>query len=75
MFKIKNKNQLLIPIGFIILLSSILIASNISEHLEEGLKIVPYYLHLPLQVGIPFLLFVVTLIRNRLKTKHRMKNG
>ncbi|MFT9486851.1 MAG: GerAB/ArcD/ProY family transporter [Tepidibacillus sp.] len=75
LFKIKNKNQLLIPIGFIILLSSILIASNISEHLEEGLKIVPYYLHLPLQVGIPFLLFVVTLIRNRLKTKHRMKNG
>ncbi len=65
LFNVNNHQHLVFPIGIIILFSSLSIASNFSEHLEEGLNIVPYYLHLPFQIYIPLLLFLLTLIRKK----------
>lgn len=66
LFKVERYQVLLMPICIIVLVSSISIAENLSEHLEEGLEIVPYYIHLPFQVYIPILLLVITVIRKKL---------
>ncbi|GAA3318434.1 hypothetical protein GCM10020331_021210 [Ectobacillus funiculus] len=34
--------------------------SSFTSHIEIGLKQVPYYLHIPFQIGIPVLLLVIT---------------
>ncbi|MNG29006.1 hypothetical protein D3C84_1143620 [compost metagenome] len=43
------------------------IASDFAEHMEEGLVIAGYYLHIPFLMIIPLLMLVVSLIRNRFK--------
>ncbi|NMH73020.1 endospore germination permease [Bacillus sp. RO2] len=55
----------LIPVGSIICLSSIIITDNFAEHIEEGLQIVPYFVHLPFQFALPLILLVIVLIRTR----------
>lgn len=61
----KHRCYLLLILGMIILFTSIKMESNITEHLKIGLKTVPYYLHLPFQVGIPLLLLIAAWIRKR----------
>ncbi|OIJ08715.1 spore gernimation protein KC [Anaerobacillus arseniciselenatis] len=56
-----------IPIGMIVALFTILIASNYTEHIEEGLQFVPLYLHMPLQIGIPTLLAMIIFIKGKQK--------
>lgn len=68
LFKINHK-KLALPIGTILLLLSIMIASNTSEHFQEGLKIVPTYVHIPMQIIIPILLLAITLLKKRLSVK------
>ncbi|NLP49199.1 endospore germination permease [Bacillus sp. RO1] len=58
----------LIPVGSIICLSSIIITDNFAEHIEEGLQIVPYFVHLPFQFALPLVLLVIVLIRTRRKS-------
>ncbi|OIJ12023.1 spore gernimation protein KB [Anaerobacillus alkalilacustris] len=70
MFKLSNHQKVVLPIGLIVLFSSLTIASNFSEHMEEGLYIVPYFLHLPFQVYLPLLFFSITLVRKKLKKLH-----
>ncbi|VEF49761.1 spore germination protein GerVB [Bacillus freudenreichii] len=64
---IKKPTRLVFPIGFLVLFFSIAVASNMEEHTEEGLKILPFYLQLPFQVIIPFILFVIAFFKNRKK--------
>lgn len=66
LFKIKNKNTLIIPISILILYSSIVDAESFNEHTYEGLKIVPYYMHIPFQFIIPLLLLLTVLLKNKL---------
>ncbi|MWC28805.1 GerAB/ArcD/ProY family transporter [Paenibacillus sp. MMS18-CY102] len=63
LFRMDNYKTLVTPIGLIVLFTSLTIAGNLTEHLNEGLKLVPYYLHLPLQFGIPMLLLLIGWIR------------
>lgn len=65
LFHIKQPKILIYPVGIIVLVSSIIMAPNDIEHLNEGLKVVPYYLHLPMQVGIPILLLIIALIKQK----------
>lgn len=51
----------------IILLLSYTYAENLSQHLETGLKFVPIFIHLPLAVLLPILLFSITFIKSRIK--------
>ncbi|MFC3886212.1 GerAB/ArcD/ProY family transporter [Bacillus songklensis] len=48
----------ILPFGGILSVLSMIIADNYAEHLQEGLQFVPYYVHLPLQYGIPVLLLI-----------------
>ncbi|MFJ7850311.1 GerAB/ArcD/ProY family transporter [Peribacillus sp. NPDC097206] len=65
LFQIKESSVLVYPMGFIVLLLSILIASNFSEHVYKGLEVAPLYIHLPFQLVIPLFLLLIAFIKNR----------
>jgi len=58
-FKLKNPSPLVFPIGLVVLFYSLSLAQNYFEHVYEGLKIIPFTLHLPFQIVIPALLLVI----------------
>ncbi|WP_176541457.1 MULTISPECIES: GerAB/ArcD/ProY family transporter [unclassified Bacillus (in: firmicutes)] len=64
-FKLKQSQKLIYPMGVIVLITSRIIASNYIEHLDEGLHFVPYYLHLPFQIIIPSVLLVIAMIKQK----------
>ncbi len=68
-FNIKESSQLSYPIGVVILLLSIIIASSYAEHIQEGLDVVPLYFHLPFQVIIPIFLLIIAFFKNRKKSR------
>ncbi|WHX60881.1 GerAB/ArcD/ProY family transporter [Peribacillus frigoritolerans] len=72
-FNVKQPSRLAYPVGFVILLSSIIIASNFTEHMHEGLGAVPIYIHLPFQVIIPLLLLIIAFFKNRKKEGQHQK--
>lgn len=45
-------------------------ASSSSEHIEVGLKVIPYNLWFPLFYIFPLVLFVVTMVRNKVKFRY-----
>jgi len=57
--------SLIIPVTALIPFFAVINSNNIVEHFEEGLVIVPYILHLPLQFGIPLVLFVILFIKKK----------
>jgi spore germination protein KB len=61
--KKKHNVYCLLLLCSLILITSIKMSSNFAEHIEVGLKWVPIYLHLPLQTGIPLILFLITLLK------------
>lgn len=65
LFGISSYQRLVYPLGLLVLLLSVAIASNYAEHIHEGLKIVMFYLHIPLQVIIPVLLLIIAAVRRR----------
>ncbi|WP_044640963.1 GerAB/ArcD/ProY family transporter [Risungbinella massiliensis] len=68
LFSITKPNQTLFPLGFIVWFLSFTIASNYTDHIAEGLNIVPLYLHVPFQFIIPLvisLLMVFPLKNNK----------
>jgi spore germination protein KB len=68
-FQFSNQRKLGFPMGIIVLFASITIASNYSEHIKEGLVVVPLYLHWPFQIIIPSMLLILAFFRNRKKKK------
>lgn len=44
------------PIATIISYASIQISANFAEHIEEGIKFIPLYMHIPFQIVFPFLM-------------------
>ena len=69
-FNIKESSRPSYPIGMVILLLSITIASSYTEHIQEGLDVVPLYFHLPFQVIIPIFLLIIAFFKNRKKAGH-----
>ncbi|WML48990.1 GerAB/ArcD/ProY family transporter [Neobacillus sp. PS3-34] len=67
LFKVKEPKKLIYPMGIMILISSQIIAHGFIEHIQEGLMVVPYYLHLPLQIVIPLLSLVIAWIKRKVK--------
>ncbi len=59
--------DLVLPIGMLISYYSIVIASNVAEHFEEGLQLVPYVLHIPFQFIIPTCIFLLLAIKKMRK--------
>jgi spore germination protein KB len=54
-----------LPIGMVIAIFSILISANYAEHIEEGIRFVPLYMHMPLQIGIPGILALLVLWKKK----------
>jgi spore germination protein KB len=69
LFKLKNHQQIVLPMGIIILFLSMVIASDFSEHIEEGINLSPYTISIFFFLIIPLIMLVVALIRNRFKNK------
>jgi spore germination protein KB len=67
LFKLKNHQQMVLPVGVILIFLSMVIASNWAEHMDEGLGITGYYLHIPFLMIIPLLMLVIVIIRNFFK--------
>jgi spore germination protein KB len=65
LFGFKDQRRLCFPIGLLLLIGSVTIATSITEHFEEGIKFVPIYLQWPLQIIIPCLLLIIAFFRNR----------
>lgn len=74
LFKFENPGKVCAPIGLMILFASMVIAANYSEHIKEGLQIVPLYLHWPFQIIFPSLLLVIAYFRNRKKDTTSLKS-
>lgn len=73
-FSISYK-QLLIPIACLIPFFAVINAENIVEFLEEGLEMVPYYLHIPFQFVIPLILFLIVLIKKKMRKSKGRPGG
>ncbi|MFF3023153.1 GerAB/ArcD/ProY family transporter [Gottfriedia sp. NPDC057948] len=68
LFNVKKSEKLVYPIGIITVLTSLWVASSFLEHHLEGIHLVPYLLHIPLQIIIPVSLLLVLLIQGKLKS-------
>lgn len=68
----KTSRVFIIPVVLIVLVIGMNIASSASEHLETGLKIVPYNVYGPLFLLLPSILLIVTLIRNIFKRNQQI---
>jgi spore germination protein KB len=64
LFKMADHRKLVLPIGIVILFSSMTIASGFSEHLEEG-KFALRTVFIVFSLVIPVVLLLVSLIRRR----------
>lgn len=53
------------PLGMLVAIFSILISENFAEHIEEGVKFVPYYLHIPFQIVFPAIILFLLLWKQR----------
>lgn len=47
------------PVACLVAILSIRIANSFAEHSIEGLKFTPYFVHLPMQLGIPLVMLVI----------------
>ncbi|MGM0890455.1 MAG: GerAB/ArcD/ProY family transporter [Bacillota bacterium] len=68
LFNVKNYRHILLPTGCILIFWSMMIASNFSEHIEEG-TFIGHSFHIIFYMILPLLMLVVSLIRNRFKNK------
>ncbi|MCK6257824.1 spore germination protein [Fictibacillus sp. KIGAM418] len=69
LFKMESRRSLVVLFGAIVVPLSLIIANSYMEHVEIGLKKVPLYLHIPLQMVIPFILLVIAKIRKRYRAQ------
>jgi spore germination protein KB len=58
-----------IPMGTIIGFVTVVISYNFVEHIEEGLKFVPWYMHMPFQFGFPAIVLPILLWKTRKSRK------
>lgn len=69
--QVKNSRVFILPVVVIVLYLGMTMASSVIDHLETGLKILPYNLWIPLFLVLPSILFIVTLIRKKLGKKQQ----
>ncbi|GGE29172.1 spore germination protein KB [Marinithermofilum abyssi] len=67
LFGVHNPRKFLLPFATVVLVTFLTMAESLMEHIQIGLQIVPKYVHLPLQLGIPLLLLIVDGVKSRTK--------
>lgn len=73
LFKLKNNKFLAIPFGIITIIVSEFIAKSYPQHVKIGLELITKYIHLPMQIGIPLMAFIICLFKNRKKKSKKKK--
>lgn len=68
LFNMKSYRAMVILLGITVVPLSFIIAESYMEHLEIGLKKIPFLLHIPLQIVVPILLLVIAAIRKRVQS-------
>lgn len=63
LFPKTKPNRQIMAAAILVFLFAFTLSQNIIQHLFIGLKIVPLYLHIPLQLIIPFILVICLLIK------------
>lgn len=53
-----------IPISCLLSIFSVFITRNFVDHIQEGLVVTPYLLHIPLRLGFPLLLLFIILLKS-----------
>ncbi|MCQ6264806.1 spore germination protein [Fictibacillus sp. WQ 8-8] len=74
LFNVKPASRLSYPLGLVVLFMSMTMASNYSEHIKEGIGIIPLLLHLPFQYIFPIIVFIVAYFKNKNKSKNQKAN-
>lgn len=69
LFNIQEPSRLVYPMGIVVLLLSMLNASNYAEHNEEVIEWLPMYVHFPFQVIFPIILLIIAYFKKRKKNK------
>jgi spore germination protein KB len=69
--KVENCRVFIVPVVVIVLYLGMKMASSVIDHIEAGLKVLPYNLWIPLFLVLPVMLFIVTWIRQKLGKKHK----
>ncbi|KSU86057.1 hypothetical protein AS180_20810 [Priestia veravalensis] len=64
LFKIKFSSELSSTLGIVVLFVSMILASNIQEHIYEGTKGLLMSIHLCFQIVIPVLLLIIAFLKN-----------
>lgn len=63
LFSKAKPNRQILAITILTFLFAFILSKNIIQHLFIGLKIVPLYMHIPLQLIVPFILFISLIIK------------
>lgn len=63
-----------VPVAVLVALTSLMLAGDYMEHIAEGLEVVPYYLHIPFQIVLPGVLWLLTLWRRK-KRPNAIRGG
>ncbi|OAH61927.1 GerAB/ArcD/ProY family transporter [Domibacillus aminovorans] len=66
LFQVKHPSRLAYPMGIVVLLVSMAIASSYTEYIQE-VRIMLLYVYMPFQVIIPVLLLIIAFFKNRKK--------
>ncbi|MFG6150284.1 GerAB/ArcD/ProY family transporter [Halobacillus sp. B23F22_1] len=69
LFNLQNHRQIVFPAGVILLLLSMIIASNFVEHIEEGQNTVQNVIYPSLMLFIPLAMLLISFIKNGVKKK------
>ncbi|RDI45982.1 GerAB/ArcD/ProY family transporter [Falsibacillus pallidus] len=62
-----KENFIIVPLGLLVTYCSMAISANFPQHIEEGINIVPYYLHIPFQIVMPLVMMAVIIIKKKVK--------
>ncbi|CUH96507.1 putative membrane protein [Propionispora sp. 2/2-37] len=72
--RVKNSRIFILPVTLIVLYLGLKMASSVLDHIDTGLKVLPYNLWVPLFYVLPTILFVVAWCRQKLtKGKREMR--
>ncbi|CUB08492.1 Spore germination protein YndE [Bacillus cereus] len=67
LFKLVSYRSMVVLFGAIVVLLSLMIATTYMEHVEIGLNKVPIFVHVPFQIVIPGILFIIAIIRKKIR--------
>lgn len=70
LFSIKSDKLIIVPLLTAIAISSIIMNQDATHNLLFGLNVIPYYIHYPMQFGIPIILFIVSYIKHNFIKKN-----